>query len=84
MLQKTATLTWRRNAGNIKRALRDVLNGIKDIKVAFLEEATLDLSLNNKLVLDKEGAEVPSTEEMICKATEMRGGKKKRMNMCEE
>lgn len=45
-------------------------SGGEDIKEGFLEEATLDLCLNYET--NFKWAEVPSTEEMICKATEMR------------
>lgn len=78
MQQKTTTLMRWRNAESIKGSLRNVLSRSEDINVGFLEEATLDLSLNNELVLGRQkGAEVPSTEEMICKATEMREIKNK-------
>lgn len=37
----------------VLRVHRDMLSGGEDIKEGFLEEATLDLSLNNEPVLDR-------------------------------
>lgn len=54
MQQKTATLMQERNAGSIKGPLTDTLRRSEDIKVGFLEEATVDLSVSNKLVLGRQ------------------------------